>query len=290
MIGAAHVAAFVALVRLGGSAVPASKDIVWLEANAGAEANAPDAAAAPAPTSTSTAILEEEPLETPKDTPALTSPPSDISLASPAPTKTPAATPAPTLEPRPRPTATPRPSAPSRKKSDRKTRSNKPIPEIKPKRTPKPKASVRLAGTGRASAGSSDESGRAVNSSSGRKTKEGGRATSGAGGSGGPAGGTAAASEFAWYGNMLHDRFYSAWVQPTSAVPLGAKISTLVKLRIEKDGRVSSFAIIRPSGNVIVDESVSEVAKRVTQVDPPPKGIATRDHYDVNINFEVNPE
>ncbi len=290
MIGAAHVAAFVALVRLGDSAVPASKDIVWLEANAGAEVNAPDAAAAPAPTSTPIAELEEEPLETPKDAPALPPPPSDISLATPAPTITPAAKPAPTPETRPRPTATPKLSAPPRKKPDQKTRSKKPIPEIKPKRTPKPKASVRLARTGRERENSSAKHGNEENSSSGRKTKEGGRATSGAGGSGGPAGGTAAASEFAWYGNMLHDRFYSAWVQPTSAVPLGAKISTLVKLRIEKDGRVSSFAIIRPSGNVIVDESVSEVAKRVTQVDPPPKGIATRDHYDVNINFEVNPE
>src|SRR6266571_5019984 len=33
------------------------------------------------------------------------------------------------------------------------------------------------------------------------------------------------ASEFGWYGNMLHDRFYSAWIQPTTHVPTGAKIS-----------------------------------------------------------------
>ena len=89
---------------------------------------------------------------------------------------------------------------------------------------------------------------------------------------------------------MLHDRFYSAWVQPTTTVASGAKISTLVKVRIEKDGRVSGFEIIKPSQNVIVNESVAAVAKRVTQVDPPPDGLGTGDHYDVKINFELNTE
>jgi TonB family protein len=86
---------------------------------------------------------------------------------------------------------------------------------------------------------------------------------------------------------MLHDRFFSQWAQPTSVVRSGAKMSTLVKLRIEKDGRVSRFTILRPSGNVVVDESVSAVGKRVTQVEPLPSGLGT-DHYEVNINFELN--
>jgi TonB family protein len=101
-------------------------------------------------------------------------------------------------------------------------------------------------------------------------------------------GGGTTASEFGWYGNMLHDRFYSAWIQPTTHVPTGAKISTLVKVRIEKDGRVSKFEIIKPSGNVVVNESVRVVAKQVTQVDPPPAGLGNGDHYDVKINFELN--
>ena len=69
-------------------------------------------------------------------------------------------------------------------------------------------------------------------------------------GKNGSAGGGSSASEFAWYGNMLHDRFYRAWIQPTTNVATGTKISTLVKLRIEKDGRVSKFEIIKPSGNI----------------------------------------
>jgi hypothetical protein len=105
---------------------------------------------------------------------------------------------------------------------------------------------------------------------------------------GGGAGGGSSVSEFAWYGNMLHDRFYSAWIQPTTNVPSGAKTSTLVKVRIEKDGRVSKFEIIKPSQNVVVNESVAMVAKQVTLVDPPASALIHGDHYDVKINFELN--
>jgi hypothetical protein len=47
--------------------------------------------------------------------------------------------------------------------------------------------------------------------------------------------------------------------------------------------------IVRPSGNVVVDESVAAVAKKVTQVDPLPKGLGGA-YYEVNINFAVNPD
>jgi TonB family protein len=102
--------------------------------------------------------------------------------------------------------------------------------------------------------------------------------------------GSARSSEFSWYGKMLHDRFYSEWIQPTTSVAVGAKMSALVRIRIEKDGRVSNFTIVRPSGNVVVDESVAAVAKRVTQVDPLPKGLGNGAYYEVNINFELNPD
>jgi TonB family protein len=103
-------------------------------------------------------------------------------------------------------------------------------------------------------------------------------------------GGGSSASEFGWYGNMLHDRFYSAWVQPTTNIATGTKISTLVKVRIEKDGRVSKFEIIKPSENIVVNESVAAVAKQVSEVDSPPAGLIKDDHYDIKINFELNTE
>jgi TonB family protein len=89
---------------------------------------------------------------------------------------------------------------------------------------------------------------------------------------------------------MLHDRFYSAWIQPTMKVPSGQKISTLVNVRIEKDGRVSKFEIAKPSENATVNESVAAVAKQISQVDAPPTGLIKGDHYDVKINFELNTE
>jgi TonB family protein len=109
-------------------------------------------------------------------------------------------------------------------------------------------------------------------------------------GKGTSVGASGSASEFGWYGSMLHDRFYSEWIQPTTVISSGRTLSALVKIRIEKDGRVSDFEIIKPSGNVVVDESVAATAKRVTQVDPLPDGIGSGGHYDVRINFELNSE
>ncbi len=75
-----------------------------------------------------------------------------------------------------------------------------------------------------------------------------------------------------------------------SSASSGEKFHVLVKLRIEKDGRVSNFEIVKPSGNATVDESVAAVAKHVTQVDPLPAGLGSGDRYDVKINFELNSE
>ena len=97
-------------------------------------------------------------------------------------------------------------------------------------------------------------------------------------------------SEFAWYRTMLHDRFYKEWQQPKTILASGAKMSTLVKIRIEKDGSVSKFTILRPSGNVVMDESVAAVTQRVTQVDPLPAGLIKGAYYEVQINFELNPD
>jgi len=122
-----------------------------------------------------------------------------------------------------------------------------------------------------------------------RLTAEAGKAHQQAG-KAGSAGGGSSESEFGWYGDMLHDRFYSAWIQPTTNVPSGSKISTLVNVRIEKDGHVSKFEIAKPSENATVNESVAAVAKQISQVDAPPTGLIKGDHYDVKINFELNTE
>ena len=60
-----------------------------------------------------------------------------------------------------------------------------------------------------------------------------------------------------------------------------------VRIRIEKDGKISSAEIIKGSGNPIMDESVLAAAKRVSQIDPLPSGLGADGSYTVNINFEL---
>ena len=86
---------------------------------------------------------------------------------------------------------------------------------------------------------------------------------------------------------MLHDRLYGEWSQPTG-LPAGIKLIARVKIRIERDGRVSDFKIVRSSGNVVVDESIESMSKRVTHVDPLPKELGGNKPYEIAINFELN--
>jgi protein TonB len=198
----------------------------------------------------------------------------------------------------PKPTATPTPAKPTATPASKAKTTPKPIPSktlvakvspkpAKPKSSPA-KANVKSEKKDKIVLAKKDSAPQSGSSQSGSTNKT-------ASASGLPAVASAkaggnSASEFGWYGNMLHDRFYSAWIQPTANVPSGAKISTLVNVRIEKDGRVSKFEIAKPSGNATVNESVAAVAKQISHVDPPPTELIKGDHYDVKINFELNTE
>jgi outer membrane biosynthesis protein TonB len=197
---------------------------------------------------------------------------SEIELSTPKPTPTATAEPKPAVTLTPKPKATPKPAP-------------KPTPEkaVVTKATPKSSAKPK-----QSSAKSSEKSGKNDKTLLAKNESQHGSGKPSSTGKVGHAGGGTSASEFGWYGNMLHDRFYSAWIQPTTSVPSGAKFSTLVKLRIEKDGHVSKFEIIKPSDNVVVNESVAAIAKRVTEVDAPPAALIKGDHYDIKINFELN--
>jgi outer membrane biosynthesis protein TonB len=274
LIAFAHIALIAGLIRWSVEARSSSnaQSVVWLGDVGGASAatepttgESPPAKLFPSPEPGLQKTDEAE-----KETPLVTAAKSEIQLPTPKPAPTAAATPKPT----PKTKATPRkmvlaktspkvkPSLADSSEQDKESELNvskKKIAKIAPAK--KQPASHPSDGKG-----------------------------SSAGTSGGHAGGGSNASEFGWYGNMLHDRFYSAWIQPTTNVASGNKISTLVRVRIEKDGRVSNFEIITPSENVVVNESVAAIAKRVTQVDPLPAGLGSGDHYDVKINFELNSE
>jgi len=283
LISVAHVAVLLGLTRWSGeSKKPVTADVVWMDGGAAALAAAavvqtPDPMIAAIPQREPPAV-EEEPgpvlkeseiappiptiPATPKPAPSPTDPPKPSPIRKASPSATPKASPKPT----PKVTASPSP---------KKTLLAKASPSPKATASPKNEASP----TGDAQAVTKEVTGASV--SAGKSPGTGGTSTGG---------GAGAASQFSWYGNMLHDRFFKEWVQPKTALATGSRMSALVKVRIEKDGRVSDFAIVRSSGNVVVDESVSAVARRVIRVDPLPAGLAGDGHYDVNINFELNVE
>src|SRR5437773_1410699 len=287
LIALAHVALIAGLIRLSLAARASSnpESIVWLgpgglaAGESESEPSSPPKPEAPKPSN------EDEEHE---KKPAVTTAKSEIELpsATAKPTPTAASTPKSTATPTPKPKPTPKPIPKSTPKKAL-------VAKASPKPSPKPKpSSAKANGESEKKKEKTLTKDDSASQSSSGKTGSIGKAGS-AGGlaavASAKAGGSSA-SEFGWYGNMLHDRFYSAWIQPTSHVPTDAKISTLVKVRIEKDGRVSKFEIIKPSENAVVNESVAAVAKQVTQVDSPPAGLIKGDHYDVKINFELNTE
>jgi TonB family protein len=259
IITVAHLAIVLALARGGREADRANLEtVVWMNSEAAA---AVETKSTPAPTPREIEKVEEPPASAVAK--------SEIQLPSPTPT--------PTIAPKPSPSPTPKSSPkPTAKETPKPT----PKKSAEPKATPKPSPKKEKDDSEKKSATPKKESSASSNQSS-EKTD------SSAKGSGNE---TKQPSELAWYGTMLHDRFHRAWEQPKSIVATGAKMSTIVKIRIEKDGRVSKFAIVKPSGNVVVDESVAAIAQRVTQVDPLPEGLAKGSYYEVKIDFELNAE
>jgi len=283
LIALAHVALIAGLIRwsLAARSAPDAESLVWLSGAEDLAAAGSESGAAPL-TKISVPSVESEPLgpdEEEKEQPTLTQAKSEIELPKP----TPSETPTPRVTPKPKATPSPTPK-PKPKSTPKKTVLAKAIKSpVHPKSSP-PKST----GDQTDAANDKKKSAKTVSAKTKSASDNGAEKTGSAGKGGGRAGGGASASEFSWYGNMLHDRFYSAWIQPTTNVPSGTKISTLVKVRIEKDGHVSKFEIIKPSENVVVNESVAAVAKQVTEVDPPPAQLGTGNHYDVKINFELN--
>ncbi len=312
IIGLLHLAALLLFLRW--SREPKSinpKDIVWMSGGGGENGTTgveatPAAKIVEAESHPTPESVEATPEERKKEEIPLTPAKSDIQLPQPTPSETPPPTPTatptpkPTPKPSPKPTPKPTPKATPKPKASASPKRIKTSPtpsttpkkkkesaeELEAKKTEEKKA-VAKAAVGKKE--KSDEEGESTEKPTKQATAAhgGGSSKGGAAGSDGHGSGAGGASEFGWYGNMLHDRFYSEWVQPTTVVASGAKLSVLVKLRIEKDGRVSDFSMVKSSGNVVVDESVEAVAKHVTQVDPLPAGLGG-DYYEVKINFELN--
>ena len=264
LITLVHVVALIALLRwAGASKIESAQEITWLSADEDMSAS----------------VDSPKPEETP--TPEKSAPPEqNESVSAPAkseiqlPTATPHPTPSASATPKPSPKASPKPSL--KKKTP-------------PKPTPSPeKKKSKLQTTPTKKKETTKELAAKKEKKSEKKSGETTAKNGGAAGGRAQANASSTSANAGWYGNMLHDRFYREWTQPTTVVASGAKLSALVRIRIEQDGRISDFKIVRPSGNVVVDELVQVVGKKVTRVDALPTGIGNRGHYDVNINFALN--
>jgi len=281
LIAVAHVALIAGLIRwsLAARSAPDAESLVWL--NAGdLEAGRSDNSVASSPR-ISIPSVESEPLkpdEEEKEQPSLIQPKSEIELPKPPPMETPVSKATAKLKTTPKPLPKPIPRSTPKKAVLAKATKSSGHPKSSPPKSTGDQADA---------SNEKNKSAKTVSAKT-KSSADNGAGKTGSAGKSGSAGGGSNASEFGWYGNMLHDRFYSAWIQPTTSVPSGSKISTLVKVRIEKGGRVSKFDIIKPSENVVVNESVAAIAKRVTEVDAPPAGLGNGNHYDVKINFELN--
>ena len=281
LIALAHIALIMGLIRWSAAAKDSSnpESIMWLGGAGDLSADESEKQDSPSPKQPSSEPESARPEqdEATDKKPVVTTAKSEIELPSATPKPTPTTTPAkasPTPSSKARPTPKPIPKPTPKKTMVAKA---SPKPAAKPKPSPA-KASAKSEKKNKIILAKKDSAPQSASGQSGSTVKV------------GSAGGGSSASEFGWYGDMLHDRFYSAWIQPTTNVPSGTKISTLVKVRIEKDGRVSKFEIAKPSENPTVNESVAAVAKQVSQVDPPPTGLIKGSHYDVKINFELNTE
>ena len=212
------------------------------------------------------------PRATPEPTPVRVTPkPAPAKPATPKPATPKPETPRAKATPRPSPKTTPRNSP---KPSPQKTAS--PKPEIsstaKAKATP---VESKSAGNGAATLASAAKAGTGSNTGTGK-----GPGKIGGGASTGP-------NEFAWYYEMLDDRFTSRWEQPLSIVRSAQQFVTMLTIRINKDGTIVSREIASSSGNPVMDESVLAAARKVLVVDPLPAGLGGQT-FDVNINFTLD--
>lgn len=264
---------------------PARAELMWLDGGAlGGNEDAeqteatPPPAVAPEPTAAERTVKPE-----PVPAPSAPRPPSEIVLPSATPEPTPVR-------------ATPRPTTPKPTTPKRETPKPKATPKTTPKATPKPtpRKAVSPKPDAPPAAAAKTTPGETKDASAGSQpgpatAKAGSGSNAGAGKGAGKAGGGTGAgtNEFAWYYEMLDDRFTSRWEQPLSIVRSAQQFVTTLKIRINKDGTIVAREIANASGNPVMDESVLAAARKVLVVDPLPAGLGGQT-FDVNINFALD--
>lgn len=88
---------------------------------------------------------------------------------------------------------------------------------------------------------------------------------------------------------MIKERFETQWDQPTTPFDAGRKYTATMRVRIERDGRIASYRLVRSSGLAPMDESLLAAAARVSRIEPLPATLARAGIYEVSLEFELLP-
>lgn len=95
---------------------------------------------------------------------------------------------------------------------------------------------------------------------------------------------SAAMAELGAYNNHVRDRLYAAWVQPSGLQNLPG-MTCDAKITVEPSGKISSYSVVRGSGNSLMDQSVRDALKSVPSLKPLPAGFKTA--QSITITFEL---
>ncbi len=288
---AAHVAA-IALVWMGArffSKERPHEPITWLDGGGdpGSAVSLPlpesgNAATSIQPPPPETEILPplpSEPLPVPKamddlamlpkatPTPAPTPKPKPTATPTPKPKPTPPKpTPTPPPKPTPTPVPKPKPKAPATAKANVSAADAKATPAktVAKLATPRPGATAtapKITDAAEKPQGAGTGTGDAK-SGTGSATNAGTK-----GGAGAPGGSTAV---LLGYFKKIETQFHREWEQPLTVVRSGHDVEAHVRLRASADGTVESLKLVKPTGNLEVDQSIEQALQRVKKVEKPP--------------------
>ena len=90
---------------------------------------------------------------------------------------------------------------------------------------------------------------------------------------------------FAGYLTQVHNAMYEVWQQP-SALAGRRGLLTQMQIRVRRDGVITRRNMLKPSGNTLMDNSVTRAVESVNSLPPLPHGFGS-DYKDITIDFEL---
>jgi outer membrane biosynthesis protein TonB len=87
------------------------------------------------------------------------------------------------------------------------------------------------------------------------------------------------------YFKKVETQFRREWQQPLTVVRSGSKVEAHVRLRAASDGAVESLVLVKPTGNLEVDQSIEQALTRVRKVERPPAELLKGGVLDEMVSF-----